>query len=250
MFDPSAMLDEEIRSALLMMAQAMTTQAQAMTAQANRGVETHVNPNVRTMDSRLRDFVRMNPPMFLGSKVGEDLQELVDEMYKVVDAMGVTSEEKSELATYQLKNVAQVWFPQWMSNGLVGAGPIDWEVFKREFLDRLFHWVLEEEPKPNPQDPLKQKCCQMFGDLRKGTTPRRSIQAPWMASVGQGPLFQDAYPNHGPAGWGVAQPTVILLKMERLDAKFTFGDLNVVPWCGWWYGTLSIYCTRYSIKVT
>ena len=42
------------------------------------------------MTSRLSDFVRMNPPIFLGSKVGEDPQEFLDVVYKVFSAMGVT----------------------------------------------------------------------------------------------------------------------------------------------------------------
>ncbi|KAK4731588.1 hypothetical protein R3W88_024576 [Solanum pinnatisectum] len=90
------------------------------------------------MDSRLREFVRMNPPMFLGSKVEEDPQDFLDEVYKVVNAMGVTSIEKVELVAYQLKDVAQVWFTQWKSNRPVEAGPIDWEVFKQAFLGRFF----------------------------------------------------------------------------------------------------------------
>ncbi|XP_049365200.1 uncharacterized protein LOC125830025 [Solanum verrucosum] len=66
--DPPAMTNEKVRSDLLMMAQAVTTQAQA-----NRGVETHMNPIVRTMASRWKYFVRMNPPIFLGSKYAPSL---------------------------------------------------------------------------------------------------------------------------------------------------------------------------------
>ena len=43
---------------------------------------------------------------FLGSKVRDDPQEFFDEVYKIVNYMGVTSTEKVELAAYQLKYVA------------------------------------------------------------------------------------------------------------------------------------------------
>ncbi|KAK4724069.1 hypothetical protein R3W88_026848 [Solanum pinnatisectum] len=98
------MLDEDVRSAILMMAQAMTIQAQAMMDQANRDGGAYVNRNVSTTTSRLRDFLRINPPVFLCSKMEEDPQEFVDEVYKVVDAMGVTSVKKAELAAYRLKD--------------------------------------------------------------------------------------------------------------------------------------------------
>lgn len=44
-----------------------------------------------TMASRLRDFVRMDPPIFLGSIEGENSQEFLDRIYKIVDVIGVTS---------------------------------------------------------------------------------------------------------------------------------------------------------------
>ena len=52
----------------------------------------------------------MNPPEFHGSKVDEDPQAFIDEVSRVVTIMGVTSEERAELAAYQLKEVAQIWF--------------------------------------------------------------------------------------------------------------------------------------------
>ena len=61
-----------------------------------------------TINSRLRDPVTMNTPIFLGLKVGEDPQEFIDEVYKIVPTMGATSREKVELPSYQLKDVIQV----------------------------------------------------------------------------------------------------------------------------------------------
>ncbi|XP_049369929.1 uncharacterized protein LOC125834819 [Solanum verrucosum] len=109
-----------------------------MIALVNRDVGPRVNANESTMDSRLRDFVRMNPPVFLGSNVGEDPQEFLDEVYKIVNSMGVTSTEKVELDPFQLKDVAQVGFTQCKSSRPVGAGPIEWEEFKNAFLGRYF----------------------------------------------------------------------------------------------------------------
>ncbi|XP_049406320.1 uncharacterized protein LOC125869987 [Solanum stenotomum] len=110
------MTKEEIRSAFL-------TLAQAMMAQVNRDVGPRVNAIESTMASRLRDFVRMNPPIFLGSKVGVDPQDFLDEVYKIVNAMGVSSREKTELASYQLKDVAQVWFKKKAPNQDSSSAP-------------------------------------------------------------------------------------------------------------------------------
>ena len=42
--------------------------------------------------------------------MGEDPQDFLDEVYKIVHAMGVTSKEKVELVSYQFKDVTHVWF--------------------------------------------------------------------------------------------------------------------------------------------
>ncbi|XP_069152031.1 uncharacterized protein [Solanum lycopersicum] len=95
------------------MAQAITMQAQAMTAQVNRQDVLRENPPVRSIADRLRDFTRMNPPIFTGAKTSEDPQEFIDELHKILVAMGATDIEKAELASYQLKDVAQTWCKMW-----------------------------------------------------------------------------------------------------------------------------------------
>ena len=58
----------------------------------------------------------MNPPTFYGSKIEEEPQEFIDEVYKILFAMGLPTSEKAELPTYQLKNVDQAWDAQSKDN--------------------------------------------------------------------------------------------------------------------------------------
>ena len=51
----------------------------------------------------------MNPPTFHGIKLDEDQESFIEKLFKVVDGIGETPREKEELASYQLKDVAQVW---------------------------------------------------------------------------------------------------------------------------------------------
>lgn len=88
--------------------QTVTTQDQVMKTQANRYVGPYMKPNGKSMISRLRDFTRMNPPEFLGSKVEEDPQRYIDEVSKVLHAIEVSSKKKEEPDAYQLKGVSSL----------------------------------------------------------------------------------------------------------------------------------------------
>ena len=123
----------ELRDALTMLAQVVANQVQ-QGAQA---------PRTTTPGERVRDFMRMNPPVFHGSKVDEDPQEFIDEVCKILTIMDVGACEKAELAAYQLKGVAQIWFDQW--KGEKGNGYVVlWEEFKLAFLNRFFPLELRE----------------------------------------------------------------------------------------------------------
>ena len=70
--------------------------------------------------------------------------------------MGVSSREKAELASYQLKEVAQIWYTQWKANRPEEAGPLEWQEFKEAFLGKYF--------------PLEKRECKIeeFINLRQG----------------------------------------------------------------------------------
>lgn len=124
--------------------QVITTKIQAITSHANRGVGPQVNAIASTRASRVWYFMRMNPSTFHRNKVDKYPHVLIDEVFKVVDAMEVTSREKVELAAYQLKNVTQVWFEQWRDAKHIRADPIYWKVFKTIFLNTFFRLGLRD----------------------------------------------------------------------------------------------------------
>ena len=71
-------------------------------------VYAHVNENGGSITARVRDFVRMNPPEFLGSQANEDPQNFLDEIKKIFEVMQVTRNDRVELASYQLKDVSHI----------------------------------------------------------------------------------------------------------------------------------------------
>ncbi|WMV37916.1 hypothetical protein MTR67_031301 [Solanum verrucosum] len=52
----------------------------------------------------------MNPPEFLESQIGEDPQNFIDEVKKIFQVMEVTGNDRDELAYYQLKDMAHIWY--------------------------------------------------------------------------------------------------------------------------------------------
>ena len=65
-----------------------------MLAQENWDLVPRPHQQVTTMASRQRDFTWMNPPTFYGSKVDEDPQEFIDEVSKILLAMGLTTSKR------------------------------------------------------------------------------------------------------------------------------------------------------------
>lgn len=52
-----------------------------------------------TLALKVKGFTRMNTSVFYGSKVDEDSQDVIHEVYKIITIMGLPSKQKTELAT-------------------------------------------------------------------------------------------------------------------------------------------------------
>uniref|UniRef100_M1DE77 Gag-pol polyprotein n=1 Tax=Solanum tuberosum TaxID=4113 RepID=M1DE77_SOLTU len=82
--------------------------AQSVANQNNQWAPAPTNANAGSAAARMRDFVRMTPPEFLGSQFGEDPQNLIDDVKKIFEVMQVTGNDRVELTSYQLKDVAHI----------------------------------------------------------------------------------------------------------------------------------------------
>ncbi|KAG5572874.1 hypothetical protein H5410_062640 [Solanum commersonii] len=75
--------------------------------------------------SRICEFLRMNPPSFIGN--------FVKKLQKVFEIMHVNDAKRVELVAYQMNGVARIWFNQWKRIDL-----------KEGFLGRFFPHELRE----------------------------------------------------------------------------------------------------------
>ncbi|XP_069152694.1 uncharacterized protein [Solanum lycopersicum] len=142
--NPVGLTDAEVRASLAQMEQAVTMQDQDMTAQVNQQDVQRENPSVLNMVDRLRDFTRMNPLIFTGSKTSDDPQVFVDEVYKIMVDMEATNTEKIELVSYKLKDVAQTWCKIWQDSHILGGLLVICEMFKIAFMERFFPIEMRE----------------------------------------------------------------------------------------------------------
>ena len=102
--------------------------AQSMTHLNNR-VHDPMNENSGSAAARIRNFVRMNPLEFFGSQTNnQNPQNFFDEIKKIFEVMQVTRNYRVELASYQLKDVAHIWYTQWKENRGTYEAPITWGI--------------------------------------------------------------------------------------------------------------------------
>ena len=86
---------------------------------------------------RFKQFLELKPPEFFGSREVDDPQHFLDETFKALRAMDAQDSEAVRLASYQLKDVAHVWFEMWESERGDAALAPTWAEFKEAFMERF-----------------------------------------------------------------------------------------------------------------
>ena len=119
----------EFRNSIQVLAHSMTNQ--------NNRVHAPVNENGGSPIEMVRDFVRINPPEFLGSQTNEDPQNFLDDIKKIFEVMQVIGNDHVKLTSYQLKDVAHIWYTQWKDNKGTDEAPITWECYSETFVERI-----------------------------------------------------------------------------------------------------------------
>ncbi|KAH0784113.1 hypothetical protein KY290_003711 [Solanum tuberosum] len=132
--DQGEVSNAEFREAIRMLSQAVTNQMGQQRGARHEGADT----------SRIRVFLGMNPPSFMGSSTTEDPENFIEELKKIFDVMHVADIERVELAVYQLKDVTKAWFDQWKGGRVENAPPASWACFEETFLGHFFPRELKE----------------------------------------------------------------------------------------------------------
>ena len=68
--------------------------------------------------------------------------------------------EKTEFATYQHKDMRQTWYVQYRDNWTLRVGPVTWEIFKADFLDRFLPKAMREAKSDavHQSSPRREEC--------------------------------------------------------------------------------------------
>ncbi|KAF7814510.1 DNA/RNA polymerases superfamily protein [Senna tora] len=94
-------------------------------------------PQERTTIVTLPQFLKLKPPTFSGSDANQDPEEFIDDVERVCEALGCSGQRYVELVSYQLRDVARSWGTSYIKGRQVGALPLDWGEFKKDFLERF-----------------------------------------------------------------------------------------------------------------
>ncbi|XP_060211896.1 uncharacterized protein LOC132639469 [Lycium barbarum] len=88
----------------------------------------------RAISTRVRDFINLEPPVFVGSNPDEYPQNFIDRMQRTLKVMHASDIESVELASYRLRDIAVQWYKTWELSRGANASPAVWQDFSEAFL--------------------------------------------------------------------------------------------------------------------
>ncbi|XP_047269505.1 uncharacterized protein LOC124899265 [Capsicum annuum] len=135
---PSGASDPDIKGAIQLLTQLVAAQAQ------RQNVDIPVATQEGIAKSRIKDFLRMNPPEFTGSKLTEDPQYFIDETHRICKVMWVPNTDAVELDAHRLKDIIVDWYEIWVDLRGQEAPPAVWTEFAEVFMDHFMPLELRE----------------------------------------------------------------------------------------------------------
>ena len=130
---------QELRNAVQLLTRIVASQGQRQ-----EGPVAGAGGAERAVGTRIRDFLNLDPPFFIGSDPKEDPQDFVDQIQRTLGVMHVGGTEAVELAIYRLKGVAILWYESWKQSKGIDAPPVTQKEFKEAFLDHYLPLEIRE----------------------------------------------------------------------------------------------------------
>ncbi|XP_060172507.1 uncharacterized protein LOC132603455 [Lycium barbarum] len=121
----------------------------------------NVSSSDQAASTKARDFMSLNPPKFFGSKPDEDPQGFIDEILRTLKIVHASETESVELASYRLRDVAVLWYNNWVLSRGENAPPPVWQ----EFVDAFNRHYLPPE--------VRRARADRFLNLRQGNMSAR-----------------------------------------------------------------------------
>ncbi|WMV09143.1 hypothetical protein MTR67_002528 [Solanum verrucosum] len=88
----------------------------------------------RLESSKVREFLHLAPPLFIRSSLTEDPLDFIDHIYRVLRVMHASVTEAMEFASFQLRDVAILWYEASERSRGPDALPAEWEDLSEAFL--------------------------------------------------------------------------------------------------------------------
>ena len=89
-------------------------------------------------DTRFMDFMRLKPPTFKGDFQGQDPQEFLEQVERLLGVVNCPKERYVEFTSFLLEDAALQWFKAWMDARTTNVSLVTWESFQEAMLKQFF----------------------------------------------------------------------------------------------------------------